>query len=282
MLLAMSYFSAALDSIMRQRGMKQAQLGRDSQIDQAQISRYLSGDNRPDGPALERLCLALTEDSASLLLGYVRDEIPAFARDRIDVISLSKASAVTGSPSQPDAYSRLSARARKLLNEFATRCESSPALVNALDSMLDLTRRGLGCRLRCRFGQAEFCANALAVMLEPLHHHGDRVLDIDVFGNREQGPDVFQQAFVRAQGFLLAAPRVVQSRRLYLDDLRPAELHGEDLINSLQQRQRENPNDAQRAVDRRQVGQLQRLRRSSHLVAETSDFVDVPLVRDSP
>ena len=137
----MSYFSAALDSIMRQRSLKQAQLARESEIDQAQISRYLSGDNRPDGPALERLCQALTEDSATLLLGYVRDEIPAFARDRMDVISLSNAPAVTGPPSQPDTYSRLSARARKLLNEFATKCESSPELVTALDSMLDLTRK---------------------------------------------------------------------------------------------------------------------------------------------
>jgi transcriptional regulator with XRE-family HTH domain len=136
----MSYFSAALDSIMRQRGMKQAQLAREAEIDQAQISRYLSGDNRPDARALERLCQALLEDSSTLLLGYVRDEIPAFARDRIDVISLSKAPAGTDGPSQPDAYARLSARARKLLNEFATKCESSPELVTALDSMLDLTR----------------------------------------------------------------------------------------------------------------------------------------------
>lgn len=134
----MSYFSAALDSIMHQRGLKQAQLARSSNIDQAQISRYLSGDNRPDPAALERLCNALSEDSATLLLGYVRDEIPPFARDRLDVISLTKAPAAAGSPPQPDAYARLSARARKVLDEFVTRCESRPQLVAALESMLEL------------------------------------------------------------------------------------------------------------------------------------------------
>lgn len=75
---------------MRQRGVKQVQLAREAEIDQAQISHYLCGDNRPAGPALERLCQALTEDSSTPLLGYVRDEIPTFARNRIDVISLSK------------------------------------------------------------------------------------------------------------------------------------------------------------------------------------------------
>lgn len=134
----MSYFSAALDSILHQRGLKQAQLARDAGIDQAQISRYLSGENRPDGPTLERLCNALTEDAATLLLGYVRDEIPPFARDRLDVISLTKAPAAAGLPPQPDVYSRLSARARKVVDEFVTRCESRPQLVAALESMLDL------------------------------------------------------------------------------------------------------------------------------------------------
>jgi transcriptional regulator with XRE-family HTH domain len=136
----MSYFSAALDSLMRQRGMKQAQLARDANIDQAQISRYLSGENRPDSGALERLCDALSEDATTLVLGYVRDEIPAFARDQIDIVSRGKKSAAKGIPSQPDGYSRVSARARKLLDEFATKCEHSPELVTALDSMLDLTR----------------------------------------------------------------------------------------------------------------------------------------------
>src|SRR4030095_14989988 len=136
----MSYFSAALDSLMRQRGLKQAHLARSADIDQAQISRYLSGENRPDADALERLCKALSEDATTLLLGHVRDEIPAFARDRIDIIGLTRAPAAADGPPQPNAYSRLSARARKLLDEFVSKCEHSPELVTALDSMLELTR----------------------------------------------------------------------------------------------------------------------------------------------
>src|SRR4029450_812548 len=106
----MSYFSAALDSLMRQRGLKQAHLARSSHIDQAQISRYLSGENRPDADALQRLCKALSEDATTLLLGYVRDEIPAFARDRIDVIGLTRAPAAADLPCAPDGLRRTSPR----------------------------------------------------------------------------------------------------------------------------------------------------------------------------
>jgi hypothetical protein len=61
-------------------------------------------------------------------------------RDRIDIIGLTRLPAAADSPSQPDAYSRLSALARKLLDEFIAKCEHSPELVTALDSMLDLAR----------------------------------------------------------------------------------------------------------------------------------------------
>lgn len=136
----MSYFSAALDSAMRERGLKQTQLARQIGMDQPQVSRYLSADTRPDHRALERICQALPDHTPFLLAAYVRDEIPHFGQDLVTVTAQPETSIIAETPPQPPSYSRLPARVRQLIDEIAEKCERSPELVTALESMMDLTR----------------------------------------------------------------------------------------------------------------------------------------------
>ena len=108
------------------------------------------------------------------------------------------------------------------------------------------------------------------------------VSDVDVLRHIEQGANVFEETFVRAQSFLLAAPWLVERRRFELNDLRPTELRGKNLVDPLKQWRRKNAHHSKRAIDRGDVCELKRLCGASDFVAEPGDLINVPLVRNAP
>jgi transcriptional regulator with XRE-family HTH domain len=138
----MNFFSAALTEAMERRGFRQVNLANAAGVDQPRISRYLSADSSPDEPTLKKLCGALPDSETALVVAYVRDLIPKFGRDLVRVTGVESSTAVAETPPLPAIYLSISGPWKKLLDELITKSESKPELFHALDSMLDLTRRG--------------------------------------------------------------------------------------------------------------------------------------------
>lgn len=136
----MSYFSAAFTQVMESRGLKQAHVARAAGLDQGQLSRYLNADSRPDVTALAKLLSALDEDARPLvLIGYLRDDIPAEYRNLVTITAGGESNNIQESP-EPSAFDRLPSKPRKLLCEIADEFERSPELVTALQATMDLIR----------------------------------------------------------------------------------------------------------------------------------------------
>ncbi|MEA3212276.1 MAG: hypothetical protein QOE70_5333 [Chthoniobacter sp.] len=134
----MSYFSAALDALMRENEFTQLGLSRHAGVHQGQLSQYLQGLRWPEAEGLERLCTAFGADGVSLLVAYLRDQIPESLRDKVEISPRQK-----GAKEKPGfmaTYERLPRRIRELLEDAARECERRPAVVAALESTLALTR----------------------------------------------------------------------------------------------------------------------------------------------
>lgn len=135
----MSFFSIALDSLIHERQLTQGQLAEISGINQAQISRYLTASARPDTEYLGRLCAAFNADGTSLLIAFLRDEIPPALCDALEIRPASKKSRDDSARHTP--YDRLPRKVRTLLDEIATACERDPRIFAAIESTMSLVRK---------------------------------------------------------------------------------------------------------------------------------------------
>ncbi len=135
----MSYFSAALDNVMRERSLTQKDLSQKSGVPQGQLSRYLEASARPKTDGLERLCAAVGDAGVGLAIAFLKDEIPNALKDRIHVLAAARDSATSPSAA-PSVIDKLPQRTRRLIEDAARECERRPEFVAALESTLALTR----------------------------------------------------------------------------------------------------------------------------------------------
>ncbi len=138
----MSYFSAAIESVMRERSLTQTELSRRAQVHQGQLSRYINAEARPDTDGLERLCHALGEDGQKLLIAFLKDEVPYSLRATVDIRLRTNPSAEAGLPPQPSGWDRLSRPHQQLIDELIAESECSPNLMRTLSAILALIQEG--------------------------------------------------------------------------------------------------------------------------------------------
>lgn len=134
----MSYFSAALEAIIRSKNITQSELAKKASVHQGQLSRYLSEDVRPDSEALRRLSDALGQDGPDLVVAFLRDLIPDSLRGLI-LISMNR-TATPQDAARPDAFNRLSVREQELIHRLAGEFEKSPEFVTVIEATLNLLR----------------------------------------------------------------------------------------------------------------------------------------------
>jgi transcriptional regulator with XRE-family HTH domain len=132
-----SYFSAALDSLMREHNLTQAELSRNASVHQGQLSRYLSDEARPDRDGLARLCNVFKSDGPRLAVAFLRDELPEALADKVEL--REKRPSKAAKPATTDAFASASPALRKFLEDAARVCERRPEVLRALESVLDIT-----------------------------------------------------------------------------------------------------------------------------------------------
>lgn len=137
----MTAFGAALEHLLQDRSLSQAELARRVEANPGQISRYISENVLPDDDVLIRICLALGDDANELLAAYLADRTPLQLRDRVVVLPVKSAKTLLKHPpSKTPAIDRAPARTLRLLEDAARECERRPEVVRALETILAITR----------------------------------------------------------------------------------------------------------------------------------------------
>jgi transcriptional regulator with XRE-family HTH domain len=135
-----SFFSDALDSLMREKSFTQLALSRRASVHQGQLSQYLNGQGRPEMAGLERLCDAFGAEGVTLLVAYLRDEVPEKFRNEVEIRTRKKVPPAKESIAFAESLDQLPPRIRDLLEDAARACERRPELIAALESTIALTR----------------------------------------------------------------------------------------------------------------------------------------------
>jgi transcriptional regulator with XRE-family HTH domain len=134
-----SYFSAALDSLMREGDLTQTALSKLSGVHQGQLSQYLRDDFRPTPDALKRLCQSFGSAGSRLAIAFLRDEIPEAYQGQIEVID-------RGAPAEPSEskeyreFTGFNSELQQFLLDAARECERRPEVFRHFRDSLKLAR----------------------------------------------------------------------------------------------------------------------------------------------
>jgi hypothetical protein len=129
----MSFFSAALDRLLADHQMLQADLSRLTGIKTGPLSRYFSG-SAPAPDALRKIVAALPRGREELVTAWVRDALPEDLRKGISYTAAS-----SGAPgARPDGWERLDAGERRLFEELVRRCHENPKVRPLLEQVLEV------------------------------------------------------------------------------------------------------------------------------------------------
>jgi transcriptional regulator with XRE-family HTH domain len=133
----MSYFSAALDALIREHKLTQAELALRVGVKQSQISNYLAERNRPDPETVARFAAAFEKGGTRLVADYLKDQVPEAYLSKVSIALNDGAKPASTDPAR---YQRLRPAARKIVDEIIDRAEKSPQFLAHLESMLKLIR----------------------------------------------------------------------------------------------------------------------------------------------
>src|SRR4051812_41279553 len=94
----MTAFGVALEQLLQDRKLSQAELGRRVGVSPGQISRYISDNVLPEDDVLIRICSALGDDANELLAAYLADRTPLELRDRVVVMPVKTSKTLLQDP----------------------------------------------------------------------------------------------------------------------------------------------------------------------------------------
>jgi hypothetical protein len=135
----MSFFSAALDRLLADHQMLQADLSRLTGIKTGPLSRYFSG-SAPAPDALRKIVAALPKGREELVAAWVRDALPEDLRKGISYTEAGGGGAhgAQAAGGRPDGWERLDASERRLFEELVRRCHENPKVRPLLEQVLEV------------------------------------------------------------------------------------------------------------------------------------------------
>ena len=132
----MSFFSAALDRLLADHQMLQADLARLTGIKTGPLSRYFSG-SAPAPDALRKIVAALPRGREELVAAWVRDALPEDLRKGVSYVETGGAHGAQAG-ARPDGWERLDASERRLFEELVRRCHENPKVRPLLEQVLEV------------------------------------------------------------------------------------------------------------------------------------------------
>jgi transcriptional regulator with XRE-family HTH domain len=139
-----NHFANALQRVIQNRDSSrgaQSVFARQCGIEPANLSRYLSGDSRPDVEWLEKICQPLSdEERVEIVMAYLRDEIPPSAATLVKIISLLDSPLrIAEVPENP--LDALPKKKREVIEGLAREFASSDAVFEAFEATWRLLRK---------------------------------------------------------------------------------------------------------------------------------------------
>ncbi len=142
-------FSVQLKASLEADNLKQGALADGHTISQAQISRYLSGENRPPPETLDLLLPRFSDEQALLVaLAYVEDYIPP-SKSRLIKVELQNRRGLAQVPTVN--YSRVPTDVRRALERLAAAASENPTVatyIRSADALVQAARSSQRTRRR--------------------------------------------------------------------------------------------------------------------------------------
>lgn len=121
--------------------MTQAELAKRAGMDAPLLNRYCNGKHRPSPETLEQICSVLLEDPdrVEVVIGHLRDETPASAKELIQIISIIESPRLREEV-DPFRDVKLTEKDRKNFQQLMLGIDYNPGISGAIESLVNVLK----------------------------------------------------------------------------------------------------------------------------------------------